>query len=753
MLPTLLFLFAADWTHWGGDAGGMKYSPLKQVTRANVNQLRPAWIFDTPDFSDGKQLAVTSAFEATPLMIDGRMYVSTPFHRVFALDPETGRILWQFDPKFNTATRVTLYQSRGVSYWANGKAILFADQQARLFSLDARTGKQNWTVDLKRGFVEDFPSSNYGLTSPPAVCGGTIITGSWVSDNEPRGPSGDVRGFDAATGREKWRFHTVPRTGEFGNDTWAKDSWRDRGGANVWSLMSVDEKRGSVFLPLTSPSFDFYGGDRAGDNLFGDSVVALDCATGKRKWHFQTVHHNTWDYDLPSQPILVTVQHNGKPVDAVAQLTKTGFVFLLDRDSGKPLFDVEERPVPQSSIPGEQPSRTQPFPTRPPPFARQSFKLDELASVTPESRKECTALLEGADVEGSLFKPITEKPTVYFPGTNGGSNWGGGSFDPSTGTLYVNSMDVGAFMKIVRRPEGAAIPYRVQGFGRFWDSNRYPCQQPPWGSLTAIDLNKGEIKWRSVLGEYDELTARGVPKTGASNLGGSMVTAGGLVFIGATNDGRFRAFDKMTGEEVWTYRLPASAHSTPVTYTGPRSGRQFVVIAAGGGNKYNRNAMARLIAFALPSASDPSQPILTTAAPRLRTNYTGLAEKLPQAVAAQPVAFSHAVHATQASMKCADCHAADTAAIPANSRCAACHAEYRDRPKIDWVRVYQVPGFVFFNHATHAKAQIDCAKCHGPVAQRDVLAKEVSTSMSACIDCHRTRNARTDCAACHHLGQ
>lgn len=755
----------ADWSSWGGDPGGTKYSPLKEINRVNVQSLRPLWTFDVDDFSDAQKLPVASAFEATPLVIDGTLYISTPFHRLFALDAETGAIKWMFDPKFDTSTRVTLYQSRGVSYSKLLRRIYMADQQARLFSLDPTTGKpdakfgDNGVLDLRRGMVEDSSRSQYGLTSPPAVCGTTIITGAATSDAEPLGPSGDVRGWDGRTGKLKWRFHTVPHAGEFGNDTWSGDSWKGRGGANVWSIMSVDEKRSMVFLPVTSPSFDYYGGDRTGANLFGDSVVALDCETGVRKWHFQTVHHNVWDYDLPSQPMLVTVKHGGRNVDAVAQATKTGFVFLLDRVTGKPLFPVEERPVEPSAIPGEHLWPTQPFPVKPPPFARQSFKLSELTTVTPESRKECEALIRGAVVEGGLFRPVTDQPTAYFPGTNGGSNWGGGSFDPTSGTYFINSMDVGAFMKITPRPDRPGA-YRAQGYGRFWDSNRYPCQQPPWGSLTAIDLNTGELKWRAVLGEYDELTARGIPKTGASNLGGSMVTAGGLVFIGATNDSRFRAFDKDTGRQVWEYRLPATAHATPMTYTAPRSGRQFIAIAAGGGNKYNRNYMAKLMVFALPKDSDAKQ-MTTIVAPRrlqgrMREGYAGAEEKLPVSVAAQPAPFSHLVHSTKASLKCADCHATaateDRAGFPPAAKCRGCH-ESMTRAEPRWVRVYELPGFVFFSHARHVKAGTACSACHGPVEQRNVLAKEVSTSMTSCIACHREKRARTDCTACHLLGQ
>jgi quinoprotein glucose dehydrogenase len=751
-----------EWRYYAGDPGGTKYSPLAQINKTNVRRLKPLWIFDTGDFSDGKQLPGRSAFETTPLVVDGVMYVSTSFHRLFALDAETGRILWEFDPKFDRSTRVTLYQSRGVAYWQSGsdRRILLADQQGRLFSVNARTGKldpgfgNEGMVNLRAGMADHFPSGSYGLTSPAAVCGNTVVTGAWVSDGEPLGPSGDVRGFDVRSGRELWRFHTVPRPGEFGHETWKGDSWKDRGGTNVWSIMSVDERRGLVFLPLTSPSSDYYGGDRGGANLFGDSVVALDCQTGRRRWHFQTVHHNLWDYDLPSQPVLVTIRHDGHIVDAVAQATKTGFVFLLDRETGKPLFDVEERPVTKSPIPGEQSWPTQPFPLKPPPFARQTMRLDELTDVTPESRAECLAMIRDANVDAHLFDPITGKTTVMFPGTNGGSNWGGGSFDPATGTLYVNSMDVASVMRIVKRPEDSLLPYRNQGFGRFWDSNGYPCQKPPWGTLTAIDLNKGEFRWQVRLGEFDELTERGVPKTGTPNLGGSIVTAGGLVFIGATNDGKFRAFDKDTGEELWVTRLPASAHATPMTFTGPKSGRQFIVVSAGGGNKYNKTFSGKLMVFALPRAGDPAEPTVIAAAtkPAFRADYQGSQEKLPLTAPVQPVAFSHRVH-TAAGLTCTGCHAGATTAIraglPGPAACTPCHAE-RTAP-VQWTRVYKLPDFVIFSHQRHAATP--CAACHGPVETREVLAKEVSTSMVACMACHRANNAKVACNTCHDLGQ
>jgi glucose dehydrogenase len=694
-----------EWRSYGADPGNTKYSPLDQINKRNVASLRPAWIFNTGDSSDGKQYPSRSAFEATPLMVRGVLYVVSPFHRLFALDAETGRVLWEFDTRFDRSTRVNLYINRGVSYWESGsrKRILLADQQARLFSIDALTGKPDsgfgneGMIDLKKGITEKYPRTPYGNTSPPAICGDTVVTGSWVGDGEPRGPAGDVRAWDVRTGREMWRFHTVPRPGEFGHDTWAKDSWQDRSGVNAWSMMSVDNARGLVFLPVTSPATDFYGGDRAGANLFGDSVVALDCATGKRRWHFQTIHHDLWDYDLPSAPVLVTVRRDGKSIDAVAQITKTGFVFVLDRSTGKPLFEVEERPVPKSAIPGEHSSPTQPYPVKPPPFARQSMRMEDITDAPAETRAYCMEMIKGANVNTKLYDPISETYSVMFPGTNGGANWGGGSFDRSTGTLYVNSMDVAAFTRLVPRPPGSEIPFRTQSFDRFWDKNRYPCQKPPWGSLTAIDLNTGEHRWRVTLGEYDELTARGIPKTGASNLGGSVVTAGGLVFIGATNDGKFRAFDKDTGEEVWMTRLPASAHATPMTYIGPKSGRQFILIASGGGNKYNNEFTSELVAFALPRDGESKEPVMISAVsskPRFRADYKGetkLADKLPD--------------------------------------------------------------FVFFDHARHVNAKAACDSCHRLGEKREVLAKQINVGMVSCMDCHRQRQVSVGCNVCHDLGQ
>ncbi len=608
-----------EWPSYGRDPGGSKYSPLDQINRSNVSRLKVAWTYHTGDLSDGAQYPTRSAFECTPLVVDGVMYLTTPFCRLIALEAETGKELWAFDPQINKRRPYNLFINRGAAFWSDGKEkrIFLGALDGRLIAVNAATGKpvesfgEGGTIDLRRGTADKYPGRSYAVTSPPAVYKAAregsarqdlVIAGSLVSDGEPQGPSGDVRAFDARSGKEVWRFHTVPRPGEFGHDTWDGESWKERGGTNVWSIMSLDAGRGLLFLPVTSPSYDYYGGDRQGQNLFGNSVVALEAATGRRLWHFQTVHHDLWDWDLPAQPNLVTLRRDSKEIPAVAQVTKMGFVFVLDRLTGKPLFEVEERPAPPSEAPGEQSWPTQPFPLKPPPFARQTMTPDELTDVTPESRRECAKLFEGAKT-GPMYRPIALSYTVIFPGTNGGANWGGASYDPTSGLLFVNSMDVGAFFRMVKRPEGSIIPYRAQGAGtessRFWDSSQWPCQKPPWGTLTAIDLNKGEIRWQTTLGVVDELVARGIAPTGAANLGGSIVTAGGLVFIAATNDSRFRAFDKDTGKELWVARLPASGHATPMTFRGKRSGKQFVVIAAGGGNKYNKVYSDALVAFAL----------------------------------------------------------------------------------------------------------------------------------------------------------
>lgn len=773
-------LYAQEWSSYAGDPGGTKYSSLKDINRDNVRRLRPAWIFHTGDVSDGSRWPTRSAFETTPLVVDGVMYLTTPFSRVIALNPETGKEIWSFDPHLDRTKSANLFINRGAAYWAEGKKhrIFLGTLDGRLFSLIVETGKpddsfgdEGW-VDLHKGIADAFPAVRVGMTSPPAIYKNLVICGSLVPDGEPRGPSGDVRAFDANSGKLVWTFHTVPRPGEFGNKTWAPGSWERRGGLNAWPPLSLDIPRGILFLPLTSPSTDIYGGDRKGQGLFGDSLVALNAATGKLLWHFQTVHHNLWDYDLPAQPTLVQVWKDGKLVDAVAQVTKTGYTFVFNRVTGEPIFPIEEMPVAPSDVPGEKAWATQPRPLKPPPYARQQMARDELTNVTPESHAYCSKLMEGA-VLGSIFTPIGNRPTVVFPGTNGGANWGGASYDPETHTLYVNSMDVGMLYHMAKRPENSEIPYRPQGSGspnsRFWDPDLLPCQRPPWGFLTAINLDTGTFRWRSVLGVVDKLIERGLPPTGAPNLGGSLVTAGGLVFIGATNDSRFRAFDKDTGKELWTVRLPASSHATPMTFHSRKTGRQFVVIAAGGGNKYNKTYSDALVAFALPTASEGTKPLVTYS----RHTAEPAAEESGPSATVEPVhsdLFSHMRHASL-KLQCAFCHkTAGTGAragFPAASVCMTCHRTVSiDRPDIQRLAalapsdeivptapVYRLPDFVFFRHDQHVSHPVPCARCHGDVWMQERIQPVLPMKMKACVDCHKVQHAPVTCTTCHELSQ
>ena len=604
-------LRAQEWPYFGGDSGGAKYSTLKQINRRNVGGLRVAWTYHTGDVSDGTAWVVRSAFEGTPLIVDGVMYLTTPFCRLIALEAENGRELWAFDPKLDKERPHNLFINRGAAYWTDGKRkrLYYGTLEGNLHAIDALTGRPVETfgragkLDLREGVSDIATNPRYSMTSPPSIYKDLVICGSLTSDAEPRGVSGDVRAFDVHTGKMVWRFHVTPHEGEFGFDTWQPGSAPGRQASNAWAPLSVDVERGLVFLPLTSAATNYYGGDRKGANLFSNALVAVDAATGKRVWHYQISRHDLWDYDLPAQPSLVTVKRAGKLIPAVAQVTKQGFAFVFDRITGKPLFDIEERAMPPSDLEGEEASPRQPIPIKPPPYARQGMRRDELTDVTPESRAFCGKQLEGATI-GTLYMPLSSKPTILFPGNNGGANYGGASFDPETRTLYVNSQDVGFYVRMVKRPGDALVPYRMQSLGPkyawFMDDKGYPCQKPPWGHLTAIDLDTGQFRWRAVLGVVDELLAKGVPPTGSPNIGGSIVTAGGLVFIGATNDSRFRAFDKDSGKELWVTRLPASAHAAPATYLGKKTGKQFVVIAAGGGNKYNDVFSDSLIAYTLP---------------------------------------------------------------------------------------------------------------------------------------------------------
>lgn len=613
----------SEWHYYGGDSGGNRYSPLKQINRRNVTQLQKVWTYHTGEVSSTQKSTPEhriAAFECTPLMIDGVLYLSTPANRVVALDAETGRELWAYNPQIENEN-LKYQQHRGVAYWegnssdgrARDKRIFFGTLDGRLIALNASTGKpvanfgDRGIVDLQKGVTENRPGS-YGVTSPPVIYQNLLIIGAQVPENKPLGPGGDVRAFDVRTGELVWQFHTVPAPGEPGHETWEGDSWRNRTGANVWSIMSVDEERGIVFLPIGSASYDFYGGDRKGQNLYANSLVALNARTGKPMWHYQMVHHDLWDYDLPAQPTLVTIRKSARDIPAVAQVTKMGFIFVLDRLTGRPLFPVEERPVPQSKIPGEASWPTQPFPLKPLPLARLSITRSDISNVTPESHKYCTELFDqlgsNSQAGAKIFTPYGAELTLAVPGTLGGGNWSGASFDPASNYLYVNVNEVGAIGRLQIQPDGSPIRYRRTSqwgeFARFWDLNRYPCQQPPWGTLNAINLQTGDIAWKVPLGIVDVLTAHGVAPTGTPNIGGSIVTAGGLLFIAATNDKRFRAFDAQTGQELWTTMLPASGHATPMTYTGQRSGRQYVVVAAGGGGFFSEEVSDSLVAYALP---------------------------------------------------------------------------------------------------------------------------------------------------------
>src|SRR3989441_2136977 len=604
---------AQEWRFYGGDPGGTRSSPLKQINRQNVKNLKRAWTYHMGELDRGGNETDRhhiSPFESTPIAIGGVLYFSTPSNRVIALDAETGQEIWQFDPQAGSAGPRQFFQHRGVAYWqsktGDDRRILYGTFDGRLIALEARTGKpcrdfgKDGTVDLRAGIADAYPGAEYSVTSPPVIYQDLVITGAAVPEYPPRGPSGVVRAFDIRSGRLAWTFHTIPQAGETGHESWERDAWKDRTGANVWSLMSVDVERGLIFLPIGSASYDFYGADRKGLDLFSNCLVALEAASGKLVWYYQMVHHDIWDYDMPAQPVLINVQRNGREIPAVAQVTKMGFVFILDRLTGKPLFPVEERSVPGSDVPGEAAWPTQPVPVLPPPLAQQTVNAAEISNVTAESNRYCTELFHSLENHG-MYTPYGRNLTLVMPGSLGGANWSGASFDPTSGYLFVNVNELGAVGAMT--PQAADAPERYRRaskwgeYGRFWDDHQWPCQQPPWGTLNAVNVNTGSIAWKVPLGTVDELKM----KTGRPNLGGSIVS-GGVVFIGATTDSRFRAFDAHTGKELWATTLEANAHATPITYMG-KTGKQFVVIAAGGGGALSPKVSDTLVAFALPEQS------------------------------------------------------------------------------------------------------------------------------------------------------
>ncbi len=600
------------WPVYGHDVGGARYSPLRDINTANVARLQRAWVYHTGDAAplapDAPRGQHSVAFEATPLVIDDVMYVSTPAGRVIALDADTGRELWTFSPWTRRKRPAHDRPSRGVSYWPGNAGtpprIFAGTADGRLLALNARTGipvpgfGDEGEIDLRKGAADAFPDAVYDVTSPPAIYRDLVITGAEVPESPGLGPSGDVRAFDVRTGKLTWRFHTIPQPGEAGHETWRGNGWQRRTGANVWSIMTLDAARGLLFLPIGSPSYDFYGGDRKGQNLYGDSLVALHAATGEIAWHYQFVHHDVWDYDPPAPPALITAQ--GKP--AVVEVTKMGLVFILDRLTGKPLFEVKEVPVPQSRVPGEETWPTQPVPLKPAPLSRSSMSAADLTTVTPESHSYCADLYATLSNRGR-YTPFDLTPTLVFPGTLGGATWSGVSFDPERKLIFVNANEAGAIGQLTKQPDGSPNAFTrtspLGGYARFWDTNHWPCQQPPWGTLSAINVDTGETAWKVPLGTVDELEKRGIHNTGTTNIGGSIATAGGLVFIGAASDERFRAFDASTGKELWTAKIDASAYATPITYR-TKKGRQFVVVAAGGGGFFSDKAADTLIGFSLP---------------------------------------------------------------------------------------------------------------------------------------------------------
>ncbi|MGH9657028.1 MAG: pyrroloquinoline quinone-dependent dehydrogenase, partial [Bryobacteraceae bacterium] len=542
-----------------------------------------------------------TTIECTPLVADGTMYLTTPRVQIRALNAATGEALWNFDPAPAMSRGAGV--NRGVTWFEDGKdRRVFAAVRDKLYCLNPRTGAlvrnfgDNGVVDLAAQFDRDMTGLSFRSTSPPVIFEDTVIvSGGGGEGPRPQAP-GHIRGYDAYTGKRKWIFHTIPHPGEFGADTWPRDAWRRNGAANNWAGMSVDLKRGWVFVSTGSASFDFWGGDRHGDNLFSDSVLALDARSGRRMWHYQTVHHDVWDYDLPAQPALVTVRRGGRNRDAVAQVTKTGFVFLLDRETGKPLFPVEERKTPSSDVDGEKLSPTQPFPVIPKPLSRLEVNLDLITDISPEARE--FALRRFNAIRGGVpFAPPSKQGTIFSPGTLGGALWGGCAIDPQSQRLFVNSSELPSICTLRDGLPEEGFRFSMTNYEKFVDHEGYPAVKPPWGHVTAIDLATGDFAWREVMGEYPALAARGHKRTGTFLLGGCIATAGGLVFLAATPDEKIRAIDSSSGAVVWEHKLPAGGYATPATYSA--GGKQYVVIACGGGNRQPTPAGDQYVAFSL----------------------------------------------------------------------------------------------------------------------------------------------------------
>jgi quinoprotein glucose dehydrogenase len=665
----------AETTSWPmhGGIDNIHYSPLTQINKETVAKLRVAWTYDSRDAFKGSEM------QSNPVVVDGVLYATTPSLKVIAIDAATGREIWTFDAS-RGASPGARFRHRGVTVHRDR---VFVSYRNFLYALDRKTGHpiaafgSDGRIDLREGLDQPAEKLSVSASTPGVVFEDLLIMGSSVPETLPGSP-GHIRAFDVTTGKLRWIFHTIPKPGEFGYDTWPKDAHVLSGGANAWAGVTVDAGRAMVFAATGSASFDFYGVTRHGDNLFADSVLALDARTGKRVWHFQGIKHDVWDYDFPAAPSLVTVTRNGRKVDAVAQITKYGYVYVLDRQTGEPLFPIEMRKVPPSTIDGERLSERQPYPVKPPPFTRQGLTEDMLTTRTPQAHADVLARFRKYST--GFFAPPSREGTIIFPGVDGGAEWGGAAFDPDSALLYVNSNEMPWIVKLIpnndtslynskcatchredrngspaapslvgigarhTRDEIAAVirqgtgrmpafpdmgarniadvveflvtgvdkgqdpkltsdpswlKYRSDGESIFLDPDGYPATTPPWGTLNAIDLNAGTIRWKIPFGEFPDLAAKGLTNTGSDNYGGPIVTAGGLLFIGATNfDRKFHAYDKSTGALLWETTLPFAGNATPSTYT--IGGKQYIVIACGGG-KNGAPSGSTIVAFALPN--------------------------------------------------------------------------------------------------------------------------------------------------------
>ena len=633
IVATLARASEPGWPYYGGDQGGERYSTATGITPANVSKLKIAWSYSTRDLATKGDAIRHASFEDTPILADGRLYVCSPFDEVSALDPGTGKELWRFDARID-ASKAEDYPNggvicRGVASWKSPRKnrwfcstkIFLATADRRLIALDAATGKP--CADFGNGGSVGIASTPKPLfageintTSAPVVAKGLVIVGSSIADNvRVAAPRGAVQAFDAETGARRWSFDPIPRDPVAANAaSWSGQGARMTGAANVWAPMSVDEEHGLVFLPTTSPSPDFYGGTRPGNDRYADSVVALHIDTGKVAWSFQVTHHDVWDYDVPAQPTLGMVTYQGVTSAAVIQPTKQGLVFTLDRATGAPLIPVEERGVPRNGAPGEQLSPTQPFPVAPPPLAPSRIKPDDAFGLTFWDRGQCHNMIAGARANG-IYTPPTVQGTLVYPFTGGGMNWGGLAFDPTRDVVYVNTSSAVHRITLIPRSELASVRAANPGkeiatqlgapFGAMRDVLRgsfgLPCNPPPWGVLHAIDMRDGHVMWETPLGTTEDIAPFSqwiLGKTGTPNFGGPIATAGGVVFIGAAMDNYLRAFDAKTGAELWRGRLPAGGQATPMTYVW--KGKQYVVIAAGGHAMANTKRGDQVLAFALP---------------------------------------------------------------------------------------------------------------------------------------------------------